>query len=726
MDDAVLQTATDGSSIGLKGMMTGMLNDIASNTFLTTELPLLVICLFLLYYLEEALRLEIPIRWLRGLGREHLLDKLVGTRLANIADQYRATISIETPDGKKTNYPASEYFSSDSVSWAYFINLRTLSSAPGTLVGLGLLGTFFGLMVGINGFKGGSSQELMDSINRLLPGMWMAFTTSVFGMVSSILFTIYYKWTLNRLRRQLLRVNEALDEANYIDDTALLAGMVRKQLDSISASLVYVTDDGQSVPLGQLAGMIGKRLDGISDSLVYVTDDGTSVPVGQAVREILANSQEQTKALKSFSTDLAEELQNVMDEVMGKQMEEKLMPALQKIADNIDDVGRKVQSPASEMVGNVVDKLEKWMTDAVDNFNNGLSGSAKTELENLASQLGTATKALADVPKDMADISKTLRDSTEDVRKAITDMSNASSDANADAMKKMQEQIDHATASINNGVDSVKGVMDQITAASKNSAQDIATKMTDAMNRMTNTLDTVTGNVADAVRSKLETMSGDLAKKQADMQKAAQDAVAQISNTSTKANDAAVNSINQAVSAIQGAMDRTQQLLDGFNLSISNLDSTNEHVSGTMDQFKKAQGEINGTTANLQAVTGDMKTVSGELRDSLSSYSEGMDKLQRNTRTTVASAESLMNQSSRMSQDYVNKFDVIKSELSSIFEQLQRGMSEYSRTVQNTTQGYLDQYTRSLNDTVKSLNSAIEQENEVVENLLDFLGKNRR
>ncbi|MBQ1872341.1 MAG: hypothetical protein II152_01110, partial [Succinivibrionaceae bacterium] len=105
---------------------------------------------------------------------------------------------------------------------------------------------------------------------------------------------------------------------------------------------------------------------------------------------------------------------------------------------------------------------------------------------------------------------------------------------------------------------------------------------------------------------------------------------------------------------------------------------------------------------------------------------EGMDKLQRNTRTTVASAESLMNQSSRMSQDYVNKFDVIKSELSSIFEQLQRGMSEYSRTVQNTTQGYLDQYTRSLNDTVKSLNSAIEQENEVVENLLDFLGKNRR
>lgn len=110
MDDAVLQTATDGSSIGLKSMMTGMLNDIASNTFLTTELPLLVICLFLLYYLEEALRLEIPIHRLRWLGSKHLLDQLAGTRLEGIADQYCATISIDTPDGKKTNYPASEFF----------------------------------------------------------------------------------------------------------------------------------------------------------------------------------------------------------------------------------------------------------------------------------------------------------------------------------------------------------------------------------------------------------------------------------------------------------------------------------------------------------------------------------------------------------------------------------------------------------------------------------------
>lgn len=588
------------------------------------------------------------------------------------------------------------FFSSDSVSWAYFINLRTLSSAPGTLVGLGLLGTFFGLMVGINGFKGGSSQELMDSINRLLPGMWMAFTTSVFGMVSSILFTIYYKWTLNRLRRQLLRVTEALDEANYIDDTALLAGMIRKQLDSISASLVNVTEDGNSVP------------------------------VGQAVREILANSQEQTKALKSFSTDLAAELQNVMDEVMGKQMEENLKPVLQKIADNIDEVGKKVQSPASEMVGNVVDKLEKWMTDAVDNFNNGLSGSAKTELENLATQLGTATKALADVPKDMADISITLKDSTEEVRKAITEMSGTSKSANEQAMQKMQEQIEHATTSINSGVSSVKTVMDKITEASQNSADGIMKQMNGAMDRMTRTLETVTGNVTDAVRSKIESISGDLADKQAAMQKAAQSAVEKISSTSTEANNAAVNSINQAVAAIQEAMDRTQQLLDGFNQSISNLDRTNQHVSGTMDQFQQAQGKITGTTAHLQIITGDMKTAADGFRNAQDSYSDAMNNLLDKNQAAIQSAENLLQHSSQMSQDYVNKFDVIKNGLSSIFGQLQNGLAEYSTTVRNTTQGYLNQYTETLKVTAKSLGGATGHLNEVVENLLEELGKNRR
>lgn len=58
------------------------------------------------------------------------------------------TIIIDTKDGKKSNIPASEFIYDNSVCKCNKVNLRMLDTASGTLVGLGLLGTFLGLTFG--------------------------------------------------------------------------------------------------------------------------------------------------------------------------------------------------------------------------------------------------------------------------------------------------------------------------------------------------------------------------------------------------------------------------------------------------------------------------------------------------------------------------------------------------------------------------------------------------
>jgi hypothetical protein len=74
----------------------------------------------------------------------------------------------------------------------------------------------------------------------------------------------------------------------------------------------------------------------------------------------------------------------------------------------------------------------------------------------------------------------------------------------------------------------------------------------------------------------------------------------------------------------------------------------------------------------------------------------------------------------------VEKFEIIKQGLGSIFSQLQNGLTEYSRTVQHTTQKYLDQYSSSLTTTTDALSSAIQQQNEVVEMLVESLNSHKR
>ena len=74
-----------------------------------------------------------------------------------------------------------------------------------------------------------------------------------------------------------------------------------------------------------------------------------------------------------------------------------------------------------------------------------------------------------------------------------------------------------------------------------------------------------------------------------------------------------------------------------------------------------------------------------------------------------------------MSEDYIEKFEIIKQGLGGIFGQIQNGLTEYSKTVQATTQKYLEQYSTNLTNTTDALSSTIEQQREIVEMLVDTL-----
>ena len=826
-------------------------------TIITTWLPILIIGLFAFYFFKESQRLVSLTDMIGKLGTGDLFGKLDNTKLNDIASRYKSTIKIETEAGGKTNYPASEFFSGDAISWAYHINLRVLNAAPGMLVGLGLLGTFLGLTIGINGFKADTQEQVMDSIHNLLPGMWMAFLTSVLGMLCSIAFTMRYKKVSNRFRKQLLQFNDTLDDAYYIDDISRLSGVIREQFDCRK-------------------------------------EDGTCVPLGQAVREILTENEEQTKALKSFSSDLAVSLSGVLDDVLSRQMQDKIQPLLQSLVDHLDELGKKIQAPASDMVGAVVEDLKNSMMKVVDEFRQGLSGQATTDLENLSKQLGETSQAMAALPKDMENISSTLQTVIQDVKAVISDISNTNaSDRNA-AMEQMQEQIKFATSSISDAVDAVRNVMTQMTQSSQTSADDIMKKMSEAMEGMTQRLEDATGHISDALKSNIGQIVGDMAARQAEMLegvkaavdkiagtgssvnesvmksideaiKGVKDVMGQVSESSLKASQDAINKmteaagkldqhldsalsrisgnvggitdtmasrINELLGEIKNAMEtissasvkaneqvmksigeqvasatasvseasrqvkettaqitgslldssqtaiknmsdsadrirgilensagifseavkskliemmteitgkqktilelqdntvnRTQGLLNDFNQSLDHLDDTNDSIAGTMDMFRETHGQIAGSTAHLQTVAGDMKTAAEALDNSLSEYSNGMEQLQSSTQATVASAESLMQQSGAMSKEYAEQFETIRTGLASVFGQLQRGLTEYSMKVREMTGTFLVQYSNSLTDTADSLSGAIQQMSDLVEELQDTLDKNKR
>lgn len=67
------------------------------------------------------------------------------------------------------------------------------SGISGTLTGLGILGTFLGLSMGLGSFTGDDIYTISDNVGPLLSGMKVAFHTSVYGIFFSLIFNFVYR-----------------------------------------------------------------------------------------------------------------------------------------------------------------------------------------------------------------------------------------------------------------------------------------------------------------------------------------------------------------------------------------------------------------------------------------------------------------------------------------------------------------------------------------------------
>ena len=65
-----------------------------------------------------------------------------------------------------------------------------IAQLPGTLTGLGILGTFVGLLLGLRNISFVTVEAALGSVQSILAGINTAFYTSIAGVILSILFNI--------------------------------------------------------------------------------------------------------------------------------------------------------------------------------------------------------------------------------------------------------------------------------------------------------------------------------------------------------------------------------------------------------------------------------------------------------------------------------------------------------------------------------------------------------
>ncbi len=244
------------------------------------------------------------------------------------------------------------------------IHAERLSQVPGVMTGLGILGTFIGLSLGLQSFNTGTTAQITGSIEPLMNGIKVAFHTSIYGMVFSLVFNYVYK-------RRLDEAETALDiflrnfRKYVLPDTEKeginkLLDMQKEQTVAIIALTEALT---VRLPEG-LKEYLEPRLDHLDDTIDSFSRVATRNQMDQMERIVDKFLKEMNNTLGSSFSNLSkvvnqslylqesneEQLNGIYSKnAMAAESMQKTVEEMEQVAERLKDVSTAVEKYVKEV-----------------------------------------------------------------------------------------------------------------------------------------------------------------------------------------------------------------------------------------------------------------------------------------------------------------------------------------------------------------------------------------
>lgn len=259
-------------------------------------------------------------------------DIFLNDELRVAFNKYRARIkSYKTKRGYLNTCDLDEYINEDlldKVGMNYYN-----SGISGTLTGLGILGTFLGLSMGLGSFNGDNIYTISDNVGPLLSGMKVAFHTSVYGIFFSLIFNFVYRSImsdayekledfLNAFRQfaQPVATTEDENSAALVVYQANMANSMKQMLDLMKGNACEQTVAVERIAdkfveqmngaLGVQFQKLGAQLKNTADlQMIYTNDSKDLIEAATALVEVNRNMQEVLTKVLEREEAFAKELQ---------------------------------------------------------------------------------------------------------------------------------------------------------------------------------------------------------------------------------------------------------------------------------------------------------------------------------------------------------------------------------------------------------------------------------
>ena len=611
------------------------------------------------FYWRPLYRLSKFIKvWDNCKNPEDIADTYIGFK--EIVDDYKNTMFDLDDKGSKTTSHAEDLYYRRNIARVIGVNLKAISSAPGLISGLGVLGTFIGLTISVKFFDSETSEAIMKSIQTLLGGMGTAFLTSVFGMSLSSLYIWQQKKIYNYLDIVSSKWCKILDDKNYISEIELLRKENERQQNAMMVKLMAIHESNikQQETYTESLEIFRQQEEAhqsvLLDALVGYDEDGNKVKPGDMLLSLHEELEKQSQALESFTTDLSNELNSSL----GKAMDTSIVPLIQDLErshkifnEKIDTLSANIKSPATDMVSTVVGELKTSMLQMTSEFSDCISTNTVNQMNELAAKLSQSSEVLNGIPQTMDMMTKSVTDNFNNVKEIISQMQSS--------VETQQFQLLNKSKSANDEImDQMKVKFDEIMIV-----------------------------IGKAVSKLNEQQSG----------------LIEGQDKSTR---------------------EIARLLASFDESVNKMKQTNLETSRTLVNVQKVGESLDKSSGKINDMSTAMKEVADTLivqqKESMQKYKE----VQEANQDTVDNIADILKKTQELINDYTQQYDIIHAGLKDIFAEISMGLQNYSTTLNKNTRETLGIYSEALDKSTKGLQNVAQALNESAEELtqgVDYL-----
>lgn len=271
--------------------------------------------------------------------------------LQDAFNRYRLRVK-KTRRGADASCDLGEYINEDLLDRAgmNFFN----SGVSGTLTGLGILGTFLGLSMGLGAFSGDDIFTISDNVGSLLSGMKVAFHTSVYGILFSLVFNVAYRGimadayeTLNEFLtvfRQTAQPVGLKDDENAATMLVYQAGMansLKQMLELLKGNAMEQTAGVERI-VNQFTTQMQSALDTDFKKLGSALKNAGESQTANAVNA--AEMVEAVTALVEVNRNVQEALAKVMErqELFARQLAEQKKMLADTCSDMSDEISSQI------------------------------------------------------------------------------------------------------------------------------------------------------------------------------------------------------------------------------------------------------------------------------------------------------------------------------------------------------------------------------------------------